>query len=282
MGIKILSAFENVKDYIKAVEKNNSNTIELWQKYMIEPYWAEISQWAPFNLDYMKPKPIQDIDALKIQYKKLLQLSIDNIRNEFNKIINSLPINDDTPMVIALYPLCDSNKIVKERQNGVSGCCVFGNIVLNINPLADNFIQWIPFVFAHEYNHSVWGYEKYVVQGGKNVEGTFLEYMITEGQADVFAEKLFPQLVPQWNRLDNVYSEKIFWDKIKPILLSKDRETHSKYMFGDEKEGLPWCIGYYFGRIIIEDYINKHKNISFKDLINVPTNEYLCESRFKI
>lgn len=282
MEIKIIKVYENANKYIEEVEKNMGNPIELWDKYMIEPFWTEISQWSPFDLSYMKPKPIQNIEILKIQYEILSKLSIENILNEFINISNKLPLNDDFPMTVALYPLCDSNKIVKDRQNGVLGCCVFGNITININPLANDYINWIPFVFAHEYNHSAWGNEKYGVQGGKNMEGTFLEYMLTEGQADVFAERLFPELIPQWNRLKDKNSEEILWEKIKPILFDKDRETHNKFMFGDEKEGLPWCIGYYFGRLIIEDYLRKNKNITFNELINISSMDILQESRLKI
>jgi uncharacterized protein YjaZ len=280
--IKIIKAYENVNEYLEEIEKDKENSQELWDKYMIEPFWTEISQWAPFDLGYMKPKPIQNIEILKIQYEILSKLSIENILNEFINISNKLSLNDDSPMIVALYPLCDSNKIAKNRQNGVFGCCVFGNIIININPLANDYINWIPFVFAHEYNHSVWGNEKYGVQGGKNVEGTFLEYMITEGQADAFAESLFPELIPQWNRLKDENSEIMLWKKIKPILFDKDRETHNKFMFGDEKEGLPWCIGYYFGRVIIGDYLSKNKNITFNELINIPSIDILQESRLKI
>jgi uncharacterized protein YjaZ len=283
MEIKIITAFDNVKQYVKSVKENNKDIKELWNKYMIEPFWTEISQWAPFDVDFMKPKPVENIDMLEEQFNLLSQLSIEDIKNEFVEISKILPKNDNSPLNVAIYPLCGDNKIVKERQNGVVGCCVFGNICISINPLAKDYINWIPFVFAHEYNHSVWGNEKYAIQSGKNVEGTFLEYMLTEGQADVFAESIYPNLIPQWNRLSEKNNEKILWEKIKPIVLNKkDHKIHSKYMFGDDKEGLPWCIGYYFGRVIIEDYLNKYKDISFSELINISSNDILKESRFKI
>ncbi len=75
------------------------------------------------------------------------------------------------------------------------GACVFGNIIININPLAEDYQDWIPYVFAHEYHHSVWGYNWFVIKGGQGLEGSFLEYMLNEGQADAFAESLFPQLL---------------------------------------------------------------------------------------
>jgi uncharacterized protein YjaZ len=60
-------------------------------------------------------------------------------------------------LLVALYPICDDNKKVKKYQNGVLGTSVFGNILININPLAEDYYNWIFYVFAHEYHHCVWG-----------------------------------------------------------------------------------------------------------------------------
>lgn len=282
MEVKILSTFEKAKDYLKAAEQNGFDKQNLWQKYMIDPFWAEISQWAPFDTSYMKPLNIQNTAELKEQLSLLSAVSIEELYNGFTKITEMLPKDDDDPMIVALYPLCDSNAIVKERQNGVVGACVFGNIIININPLAKDYQDWIPYVFAHEYHHSVWGYNWFVLKGGQDLEGSFLEYMLNEGQADTFAESLFPQLTPQWNQSLDTNTESQLWEKVKRILFSKDQQIHSKYMFGDEGEGLPWCMGYSLGRTIIGDYLHGHPDISFPDLINVPAKKILQESRFKL
>jgi uncharacterized protein YjaZ len=78
---------------------------------------------------------------------------------------------------------------------------------------------------------------------------------LNEGQADWFAESLFPELQPQWNRLVEHESEEALWAKIKPVLCSKDPDLHNTFMFGDETKGLPWCIGYVFGRLIVRSYL---------------------------
>ena len=109
-----------------------------------------------------------------------------SLKNEFLKTGQDLPKADDDPLSIAIYPLDDENKSVKERQNGVLGACVFGNILIQVNPLAEDFLTWIPYVFAHEYHHSVWGNYWYVLHGG--LEGNFLEYMINEGQGGCFCQ----------------------------------------------------------------------------------------------
>jgi uncharacterized protein YjaZ len=53
-------------------------------------------------------------------------------------------------------------------------------------------------------------------------------------------------------------------------------------MFGNEKEGLPWCMGYSFGKAIVADYLQNHPSISFTELIDVSAREILSGSRFSL
>jgi len=274
--IKLVSAFEKANDYIKAVEESNEDIQKAWHKYMIEPFWTEISKWAPHNIDFMKPAPIKNIDALKEQIKIFSSFPIEELHSEFVKITSMIPQDDDDPILVALFPLCDDENIVKERQNGIVGACAFGNIIININPLAHDYSNWIPYVFAHEYHHSVLGHNLYVLRGGKGLSGSFYENMIIEGQADLFAESLFYDLIPKWNRpFDNETEEKL-WKRLK-----NDPSTHNASMFGDEAKNLPWCMGYSLGRAIVDDYMRKHPSTSFSDLLNVLPVDILNGSRFK-
>ena len=280
MEIKIKETFKNAKKYLDIAKNENHELKKLWQEYMIEPFWSEIAEWAPFDQSFKQPSYIKELEALEEQLPKLLELNLDGLQHEFEKVTEALPSVDDDPMLVALYPLCDSNKVVKERQNGVVGASVFGNMIISINPLAESYDKWIPYVFAHEYHHNLWGHHWYVVQGGKGLEGTFLETMIIEGQADLFAMSLFPDLEPQWNQSFDKEIEKVLWDRVKIILNSTDSETHEKYMFGSEKENLPWCMGYSFGQIIVEDYMKKHPNVSFSNLVEIPAKQIFEASRF--
>lgn len=276
MQIKILTTFENVKRYLEAAERNDADLEALWEQYMIEPFWADIARWAPFEQSFKKPAPIYHLKALKEQITLLSGISTESLQNEFQKITQALPINDES-MLVALFPHSDDDKSLKERENGVRGTSVFGNIIISINPLHEKFAEWLPYVFAHEYHHNVWGYHKYVLQEGKNIDGSFLEYMLTEGQADAFAQSLFPQLSPLWNRPFDPAGEKGLWEKVRSVLFSCDRQTHEKYMFGNENEGLPWCVGYSFGRAIVADYMQKHPDISFLELTDIASEEFLKE-----
>jgi len=210
---------------------------------------------------------------LEAQLAILNEIDINSLQAEFTTIASALPLKDDDPMLAAFYPLCDSNRIVKERQNGVVGASVFGNMIININPLADGWQKWIPFVFAHEYHHNIWGHNWFVQRGGEGIEGTLLEAMITEGQADLFAESLFPDLEPKWNKPFDEETEKMLWERTKPVLFSVDHKINATYMFGNENEGLPWCMGYSFGKAIVQDYMQRYPTVSFLDLLDISAKE---------
>ena len=277
MEINIICPYENGMKYIEEMKYGRNQDPQLiWDKYFIQPFWDQISQWAPFDQSFMKPARIEDLDTLEQQIKLLAKIDVDELKREFMKISRMLPKNDDDPILVAIYP--NTNAIVKERQNGVVGACVFGNILLNVNPLADLWEEWIPYVFAHEYHHSVWGHHWYVVNGG--LEGNFMEYMLNEGQADAFAKSLYPELQPQWISALTESEETELWNKMKPILFSTDRNEFDKYMFGNEENGLPWCVGYTFGNLIINRYLRSHPDISYSELITVHPGGILKDSMY--
>ncbi len=281
MSVSIISTLDNAKAYLNDAQQNAGPLPELWEKHMVAPFWAQITQWAPFDQSFKKPRFVQDLAALQEQLAAFSLISLDGLQSEFAAVMKALSqANGGDPMPVFLYPACDSDKTLKERQNGVVGTVVFGTMLISINPLADDYKRWIPFVFAHEYHHNMWGHSQYVVRGGKDVDGSFLEFMITEGQADLFAEKLFPGLVPQWNRPFDEAAEAKLWAQIEPRLSSTDHETHETYMFGNKDKGLPWCMGYSFGRAIVSDYLGEHPGISFSELILTPTMEIFKASRF--
>ena len=248
---------------------------------MIEPFWNDIAAYAPFDQSFKQPQCINELEQLEKQIAILSKLDTSALKVKFAAATAALPSDDDDPMLVALYPLCDSSKTAKERQNGIVGASVFGNIIISINPLANDWETWIPFVFAHEYHHNMWGHNWYVVRGGQGIDGSFLQYMITEGQADLFAMGLFPNLIPQWNQPFDVETEKALREQIKPILYSTDPTTHSDFMFGNKEKGLPWCLGYSFGRMIVEDFLKK-RPMSFSELLTIPANQIFEISRFAV
>jgi len=259
------------------LEKHHEDYEELWNRYAIQPYWERISQWAPFDMSDRKPKPIRDIDKLKQQIKLLKEMNINEIKSEFMKALNALPDYYDDTRVVAIYPLDDENIIVKERQNGVVGACVSGNIVINVNPFAQDHFMWIPYVFAHEYHHCLWGSYWYGVRQG-GCTGSLIEAMLTDGQADSFAKSIYPTLRPSWIHQIPEELEKQLWVKHYSKVLNDTDFDYCRYMFGDVDSGIPWCAGYYYGYKIIDCFRKHNKEIGFKNIIEMSAEEIFNKS----
>lgn len=278
MKIKFINTLKSAQKYVGASGISNKSYDELWDEFLVSPYWQELSQWAPFDCSFMKPSPIKDIQTLKKQLEIFQETDFEQIKKGLENISQILPKKDDDTLVVAFYIMDDSNLIVKEQQNGVVGTGVFGNIIININPLAKDYEKWIPYVMAHEYHHSVWGHNWYVLRGDS--KGTLLEYMTSEGQADAFAKSLYGDLEPKWLSKLSEEEEKLYWSKFIKILESTDKSEHYTYMFGDPSKGLPWCIGYYFGYEIVKSYLLNNPQISYTKLVDIEPGTILSNSRF--
>jgi uncharacterized protein YjaZ len=278
MELELIAVYENLDDYILEMEKDPTNYEVLWNKYAIEPYWDKISHYAPFDMSDRKPKPIKNICKLKQQIKLMKEINLNEIKSKFMQVVESLPNYDDDPITIAIYPVDDDNLIVKEEQNGVWGVCIFGNMLLNINPLSQNYLDWIPYVFAHEYHHCVWGNYWHVIHGG--CTGRFIESMLIDGQADAFAKSFSPSLNPKWISQVSKEQEKKLWNKYYYKLLNETDVDYYKYMFGNAEAGIPWCAGYFFGYRIIECFKKHYPLTSVKEMIEMSSEEIFAMSEY--
>ncbi len=268
MNLEIIAVYKNLQDYVTGIENNAKDAETLWNKYAIDPYWEILCQYAPFDLSDRKPKPVTDILTLKKQIDLLNNIDLDNLKDIFKKTASSLPMNEDDTIYIALYPLSDDNAIVKEQQNGVAGTSTFGNMLININPLADNFFEWIPYVFAHEYHHAVWGNYWYALHGGE-LDNSFINSLLIDGQADSFALSFYPALKPKWLFDMSKETEKVLWDNHYSKIYPEQDVDYGKYMFGDEANGIPWCAGYAIGYRIVQQFLVRNPDTTFVKLLEM-------------
>lgn len=278
MELEIIPVYMNLDDYITGMEKEPADCEKLWDKYAIQPYWGKISHWAPFDMSDRKPEPIKNICKLKQQLKLMKELNLDDIMNKFRQVVNVLPNYDDDTITVAIYPVDDDNLIVKEQQNGVWGVNMFGNMIININPFGENYMDWISYVFAHEYHHTVWGNYWHVIHGGST--GSLLETMLIDGQADSFAKSFNPSLNPKWISQVSIEQEKELWNKYYVKLLNETDYNYSKYMFGDDEACIPWCSGYFFGYKIVEHFKKHNPQIGFRDMIEMSSEDIFSMSNY--
>lgn len=264
MKIKLIPAYLNLEDYIQEEHQNQ----DTWEKTMVEPYWNILSQWAPFPEDYKKPINHLEKNEAKQQLEALKKVDWNKVKKTFSMVCDVLPKEDDDIMYIAIYP---SNT---EMPEGIYGTGVWGNIILNINAMNINFEKWLPFVFAHEYHHNVWGNYWYCIHNGDGLHGWFIESIIIEGEADAFAESIFGDLKPSWHYGVRDEEEDNTWEIFESIAeRCLSPEESSKYIFGCKELGIPQSAGYYFGIKIIREYMKKTQINDMKKILETPLEE---------
>ena len=262
MRFELILAYQNLSKYIEEGADE-----EAWNKTMIEPYWNMLTKGAPFPMDHMKPYCSIGKEQAQKQLELLDEVDWEDYFTIFEEISSKLPKDDEDTIYIVIYPS------ITEISEGIYGTGVWGNIILNINPLNENSIQWIPYVFAHEYHHSVWGDYWYCKQGGAGLKGTFLENLIIEGEADAFAKSLNPGLIPSWHKGLRPQEELQVWEKFESILEENlTPEEVAKYMFGCKELSIPQNAGYYYAIQIVEAYLKKREGVTFSQLLEVNPN----------
>lgn len=167
---------------------------------MISVYWDKLCCYAPFDLGDRKPKAITNIETLEKQCELLKNLNIGALKAEFERVASILPNYDDDPIIIVIFPSDHENVNVNEKQNGVVGTSLFGNMLIQVNPLIAGYEAWIKYVFAHEYHHTVWGNYWFMLHGGE----LLLTVGFVHNQSEVFVRKL-PVLMPVLHKYRHLF-----------------------------------------------------------------------------
>ncbi len=272
MNIEIIPVYEYLDQFIVEAENKPAEINELWQKHAIEPFWSKLCEYSPIDLTERKPACIKNIESLKKQLQLLKKIDLNKLKEVFEKITNLLPNYDDDPIVIGLYPLGEENRMINEKQNGVIGTSLFGNNIIAVNPMINEYEKWIPYVFAHEYHHTVLGNYWFNMHGGE-LGNEFINSLLIDGQADSFAMHLNPALRPQWLFSLSDEEIKILWENNYKKLVFKDDVDYGKYMFGGDN--IPWCAGYAVGYWLTQKYLQENTEKAFKEILEIKPIEIL-------
>ena len=271
--LKTVSPYEGIKKYINVVSAaGNPDFEQLWLEHAIDPYWNE---WAAgqFNEERTRKEmanPIVVIDKLEYAVDVLIASDIEALlQNAYEKIAQLLP-PPEPDKVVCVYP----NIALGESLHGVVGTCIGDSILIQVNPYISEWQSYIPWVLAHEHNHTVWGYNYYYLKGNRGHD--LLTVIITEGEADSFAKEICPEVTPFWIRALTVEQEREQWAALKEYLYCEDSmELHHRFFFGDAKSTTPSCTGYTIGFNIVQRYLKARKDVSFSELADKDAKEIL-------
>ncbi len=281
MTAKIVSAYRGMASYAWAARGQTAEAREaLWRTLVVDPYWHE---WAAgqFNEARMRERfrlPYADLEQLLREAEGLAASGIEKLVAEAHaRIMAALPppFPDPVLCLAALDPAC---VFVREHMNGVLGNGVGENTLLELDPTAPGWQDWVPFVLAHEHHHAVWGHDYFAVRHHDGMD--LLTYLLNEGQADAFARELFPELDPPWNRALTEAEEARLWAELAPSLGSRDAALHARVMFGGEADGIPTHTGYAIGYHIVGAYLARHPGTRVRELIGREARAILAESGY--
>jgi len=157
-------------------------------------------------LDALKNEIKPDDELRKeIESMKIIDF-VSIVDSAFQLITKELPGTDTKILFIPTNPA--NRKIYREYGVGFHAFTLgTGRIIVSFDPTFENWRQLLPYTMAHEYHHSVWTSRNF-----KSANFTPLEYIIFEGRADSFADKIFPNTNhPFINMLDKK-NEKRIWN----------------------------------------------------------------------
>jgi hypothetical protein len=259
--------------YVMAVRSDgNAELKRLWDEHVIDPYWSE---WAEgqFNEERIRKElgnPVSDIGSLEAAAVMLASSGIEVLlRDTYARISRLLP-PPDPDKTVCVY----ANIGLDESVHGVVGACAGDNILIQVNPAVSGWQSYVPWVLAHEYNHTVWGYNHYYLKG--NMGQDLLTAIISEGEADSFAKAVCGEAAPYWIRALAAEQEREQWHIIKGFLYREDSmELHVRFFFGDGEAGTPPYTGYTIGYSIVQGYLKARPDTSFHELAGKDAKEIL-------
>ncbi len=277
--LKIISAYSGTTGYLRAARsKPQSEWGALWHAQAVAPYWSE---WALGQIfeertrQLLRP-PITNLDGLQAEVDCLSASGIEALVEDAYDRITALLPSPLTERAVCIYPADPDNAWLFD--NGAVGNCIGDNILLQVNPLSPVWRQIVPFVLAHEYHHTVWGYNYFAVLGKTHMD--LLTGLLTDGQADSFARLLCPDLLPSWLQALTPAQEVEQWGKIQPFLSGNDEDIYRRFFFGDEPTGTPLNTAYTIGYHIVQAYLNSHPARTLLDLMNLDAQTILSESGY--
>lgn len=275
--LKIVPGYKGMAEYIKEAKLNpDSDLQKLWLKCVIDPYWDE---WVSgqFNEERTRRQmqdPIIDNDKLSHSVELLNNSEIISIiEDTYRKMTEKLPSPEDSK-VICVY----ANPYLGENVGGVMGSCVGDNILLQINASFPGWEAVVPWVLAHEYHHTVWGYHHFFLK--RNTQMDLLTGLISDGQADSFAKSLNTNINVPWINALSEQEEQEQWSIMQEHLNSTDGNIYSRFFFGDEKTNTPGCSAYTIGYHIVRSYLKVHTEIDFAELLDIDAQEILTDSGY--
>lgn len=174
-----------------------------------------------------------------------------------------------------IFPVNPDDWFTINNMEGIGGAAFFGNkVLLIIDPAVDG--EMIQHTVAHEYNHTV-----HMAENGRASLATVLDGVITEGKADVFANKLYPNTqVPWLAPLTN--DEKIATlEKLTDTFDSTLLMEYDDFLFGNSSANIPKWANYKIGYKIVENFLEQNPDTSVLEWTTMDADELVKQTDYQ-
>lgn len=216
------------------------------------------------NLNLLKEKTYELMDRQAELNETIEKTMID--------AINLLPGGD---MSFYIFPVNPDDWFTINNMKGIGGAAFFGNkVLLTIDPAVDD--EMIQHTVAHEYNHTV-----HMAENGRAGLATVLDGVITEGKADVFANKLYPNRQVPWLEPLTNDEKTATLEKLTDTFDSTLLMEYDDFLFGNNSANIPKWANYKIGYNIVENFIEHNPDVSILEWTTMDANELVKQTDYR-
>nr|WP_259547043.1 DUF2268 domain-containing protein [Heyndrickxia oleronia] len=272
---KIVPIFDSLLEYIQKVKENPKEDYkDLYLSTVIEPFRIEAfgengGKWLKDKINFAAPINIERLNE-SIQYLDgNYEYFISLVKESLEKSSNLLPGEKTT---IYLFPFNPDQYNLIKQMSGVTAFATPNNsIILQIAP--QKFTEeMLKYTLSHEYHHTV-NFEK---NGNQNWD--LVDYVLSEGKADSFANLIFPNVEVPWTRELSEDEEQTIWNWLKERRTSFN-ETDLAEMRNGNSVFSYWS-DYRIGYKIMQDYLSKNPDVPVEEWTNMNSEDILRKSNF--
>jgi uncharacterized protein YjaZ len=211
------------------------------------------------------PTSINYFNVNATSLKDKIEIDILSAVKKCQKIL-SLPA-ENLPIYMLIFPWFPESKKTDEQFGGVNAYAPYYrtmHLFINLKTFTKKSIKE---TIAHEWNHLAY------YNAHPNKQYSVLDRIIMEGLAEIFREEKFNGKPSAWSTALNKEESEAELKKIKTNLSSKSFKVYEDIAYGRGKFK-KWT-GYSIGYLLVKSFRQKHKNMSWKELISIPAEEFL-------
>ena len=264
---------KEIREYIEKARENEEDIDKLYEEIIYEPMRVGFREGTSYTDSHIPrvQHSIKNLDKLEKQLEIFIEADIVKIAKKALNKCDDVLFSEGTTVYIMPF---DPNNIYFPI-GGVEGVTsINGKILVEVNPIIEDWEAFFPHVIAHEYHHSV--------SMDKDEERVFtmLDALLFEGRADLFANIVYPDLETSWTSLLPIIREKEMWNKIEENLNSVDYKYQREIMFGGVKD-IPTNCGYRIGYRIMQEFIKNNPDVNVEEWTSMRAEEIFEKSGYE-